>query len=243
MATGTTGSRRNPGGRGAGNQVEPGPARTPNEKETMMNSLKKQWMVGLTATLLGGVAWAQTAAPGTASERGVPGLPPALAMLDTDGDGRLSGEELAKAGDVLRALDRDGDGAIDPDELRGRREPVGPGPGRGITGDRPGRAAGPGLGVGQRGPRPPGARMDRGQGPGRNRGDRIQSDDRASAGPPAAWARRGPQFGGGRGNGWAAQGGQGWRRSEARPAPQCPCCQGVGPGPRGGGGWRGGPRG
>jgi Ca2+-binding EF-hand superfamily protein len=39
-------------------------------------------------------------------------------LLDRDGDGRLSPEELAASDELLRRLDRDNDERIDPDELR-----------------------------------------------------------------------------------------------------------------------------
>jgi Ca2+-binding EF-hand superfamily protein len=51
------------------------------------------------------------------------GGPPNLAnapffrAIDANGDGKLSGDELAKAGDALKTLDRNKDGALTPEEL------------------------------------------------------------------------------------------------------------------------------
>ena len=44
-------------------------------------------------------------------------LPAIFKMLDTDHDGRLSAEELAKAGDLFQRLDRNQDGFIDAKEF------------------------------------------------------------------------------------------------------------------------------
>ena len=41
-----------------------------------------------------------------------------MAALDADGDGAVSGTELASAAEALRALDADDDGRLTPDELR-----------------------------------------------------------------------------------------------------------------------------
>ena len=49
-----------------------------------------------------------------------PGMPrPLHQILDADGDGVLSAEEIAGASAALAALDADGDGSVSPDELRG----------------------------------------------------------------------------------------------------------------------------
>ena len=49
-----------------------------------------------------------------------PGLPPDLLMwaLDRDGDGILDESEMADAADSLQVLDKNGDGKLTPDELR-----------------------------------------------------------------------------------------------------------------------------
>uniref|UniRef100_A0A7C2PCM6 EF-hand domain-containing protein n=1 Tax=Schlesneria paludicola TaxID=360056 RepID=A0A7C2PCM6_9PLAN len=61
------------------------------------------------------------------------GRPPVFfRLVDTDGDGRLSKDELARAADKFAELDRNSDGAIDPSELFG-----GPPPGMAFGGGRP----------------------------------------------------------------------------------------------------------
>lgn len=65
----------------------------------------------------------EAADPGTGGE-GRPPQPviPLMVALDQDGDGAVSGVELASAAQALRALDGDGDGRLTPDELRPRAE-------------------------------------------------------------------------------------------------------------------------
>ena len=78
---------------------------------------------------------------------------PLMAVLDTDGDGELSSEEIANAVVALQKLDTNEDGKITLDELRAfmaQRRPGGPA-GRG----RPG---GPGRPEGARGPGGPAGR-------------------------------------------------------------------------------------
>ena len=60
------------------------------------------------------------AAPPGAGVEGRPPQPanPLMAALDADGDGAVSGAELAAAAQSLRELDGDGDGRLTPDELR-----------------------------------------------------------------------------------------------------------------------------
>ncbi len=82
--------------------------------------------------------------------------PPAVMVaLDTDRDGELSAEEIAKAVEALKGLDKDGDGKLSRRELRppppprdgkgdgaqGRRRPPRPGqgPGNDENDDRPRR--------------------------------------------------------------------------------------------------------
>jgi hypothetical protein len=54
-----------------------------------------------------------------------------LTVLDTDGDGALSSEEIAAAPARLRTLDKNGDGILTRDELG-----MNFGPGRGMDPDR-----------------------------------------------------------------------------------------------------------
>jgi collagen type III alpha len=100
--------------------------------------------------------------PGRPSEQPTPGQPPGpgpvgrppfgfggpdlFRALDTDSDGKLSKDELAKAVDALMKHDKNGDGQLTPDELaEGIRGPGRPGDGRfppeapGAPGDGPGR--------------------------------------------------------------------------------------------------------
>ncbi len=61
-----------------------------------------------------------------------PVVPPVFRLLDANGDGKITREELAKAVDRLMQLDRNGDGVLTPDEFMPRFR------GRGFAG-RPGR--------------------------------------------------------------------------------------------------------
>ena len=79
---------------------------------------------------------------------GGPGGPPVVRALDTDKDGELSADEIAKAAESLKSLDQNEDGKLTEDELRPPR-PDGPGPG-GPGEFGPPRGEGPG---GDRGPR------------------------------------------------------------------------------------------
>ncbi len=89
-------------------------------------------------------AMAERLAPNGRPPVGVPGTegpftPAVIRVLDTDGDGTLSREEIAAASQSLAKLDRDGDGTIDGGELFPGR-PGGPDrrPGRADV-PRPGR--------------------------------------------------------------------------------------------------------
>ena len=100
------------------------------------------------------------------------GLPPLARMLDADGDGQISAEEISRSSDALAQLDRNGDGNVSQDEIfaamRGLGRPNRPDPQRpGMNppgGERPDRGR-PGPGQPEMGP--PNARM---QPPGRNGG-------------------------------------------------------------------------
>lgn len=78
---------------------------------------------------------------GRGPNQGPPGGPPNLAnspffrAIDANEDGKLSGDELAKAGDALKTLDRNKDGVLTPEELAPPGGPPGPG--------RPGNPANP----------------------------------------------------------------------------------------------------
>lgn len=64
--------------------------------------------------------------PGAGLQGGPPNLAnaPFFRAIDANGDGKLSADELAKAGDALKTLDRNNDGVLTPDELA---PPGGPG--------------------------------------------------------------------------------------------------------------------
>lgn len=150
-----------------------------------MKMLKQCSAILLATTMLAATTYAQPANPGPRG-RGGPGsgLPPAFAVIDADGDGVLSKEELAKAGEALGALDADGDGVISAEEARpGRNAAVGQrGQGRGFrarpdaTGPQGRYGQGPrgyGRGAGLRAPADLNARgLGRG-GPGWERGPRA----------------------------------------------------------------------
>jgi hypothetical protein len=52
-----------------------------------------------------------------------PPVPPIFAVLDTNGDGVLSADEIANAPKNLLKLDKNGDGQLTPDEYRPHRPP------------------------------------------------------------------------------------------------------------------------
>lgn len=54
-------------------------------------------------------------------------LSPIVAALDTDKDGTLSAEEIAKASEALKTLDKNADGKLSPEELRPAGGPGGEG--------------------------------------------------------------------------------------------------------------------
>jgi Ca2+-binding EF-hand superfamily protein len=56
-------------------------------------------------------------------------MPPLIRVLDADGNGQLSADEIANASTALKSLDRDGDGILQPREWF-PRPPMGDGPGR-----------------------------------------------------------------------------------------------------------------
>ena len=69
----------------------------------------------------------------SAGHRPPPPPLPTFEALDTDGDHRLSEEEIAAAAEVLRKLDKNGDGEIEPHEVapkgpHGERPDMGPPP-------------------------------------------------------------------------------------------------------------------
>lgn len=88
---------------------------------------------------------------GGAGQRGS-GRPadPAASVIDTDKDGTLSAEELAKASANLKSLDKDGDGAISTDEIREAMRASMFGGGRGGSGGRGGGPGSPGSATLQR---------------------------------------------------------------------------------------------
>lgn len=55
-----------------------------------------------------------------------PPVPPLFAVLDTNGDGVLSADEIANAPKNLLKLDKNGDGQLTPDEYRPQRPPPPP---------------------------------------------------------------------------------------------------------------------
>jgi len=85
--------------------------------------------------------WAQGPGPGG---RGGTMRTPAFTALDSDGDGTIAAAEIAKAAAALKVLDKNGDGKLTEDEVRpafgGRR---GGGEGRRGGGDEPGETAAP----------------------------------------------------------------------------------------------------
>jgi len=107
-----------------------------------------------TAFTLGGIAAAQP--PGREGGRDGMFRNPLLTLLDTDGNGEVSAEELAGATAALKKLDANGDGKLTADELRppfaggGGFQPGGPGGFPGGPGGFPGGAGrGQGGGGGQ----------------------------------------------------------------------------------------------
>ncbi|MDB5390105.1 MAG: putative signal transduction protein with EFhand domain [Planctomycetaceae bacterium] len=126
-------------------------------------------------------------APGDARAAGAPGdrrgpeggrrpaLPRLFEKLDTNHDGKISADELAKAGELFKELDENQDGQLDPRELLGPP----PGEGRGMRGPG-GEGRGPGGGEGRgRGPAGP----DAGRGA-RNPEGRPAAEDRPAERKP-----------------------------------------------------------
>ncbi len=62
-------------------------------------------------------------AGGAAGREGAPARP-LLAVLDSNGDGSLSAEEIAAAADSLKRLDRNADGSVDATEIASTEPPV-----------------------------------------------------------------------------------------------------------------------
>ena len=71
-------------------------------------------------------------------------MSPIIEALDTNKDGTIDADELAKAADSLKKLDKNGDGKITEDEYRPQRPGGQGGPGAG--GGRPEGQGGPGAG-------------------------------------------------------------------------------------------------
>lgn len=61
--------------------------------------------------------------PGGQGGQHHPPVPPIFAVLDTNGDGVLSADEIANAPKNLLKLDKNGDGQLTPDEYRPQRPP------------------------------------------------------------------------------------------------------------------------
>jgi Ca2+-binding EF-hand superfamily protein len=101
------------------------------------------------AAMAGRRAEAGQPAPGSAPPRPNIAGAPFFRAIDVDRDGKLSGEELAKAGEALKTLDKNGDGTLTPDEL----VPTGP-PASNAPGNSP---------LGQPGRRPDGGRPQAGR--------------------------------------------------------------------------------
>lgn len=130
--------------------------------------MRYSWLIAQLATPLAAFSGWMVAFPIAHQEehdRHLPPPPPAwVAALDTDANGEISAEELAKATESLKKLDANEDGKLDREELRphpghpghegargprGDSEPEGPrGPAPGFDGTRDG---GPGFGAPRRG--------------------------------------------------------------------------------------------
>lgn len=116
---------------------------------------------------------------------------PIVRALDTDGDGKLSAQEITNASTGLKTLDTDGDGKLSREELR----PPGGQRGAGTVPDRPGAPRGEeGRGEARRGPgdrgpaeRGPDGRIEGERGPGvqgpRGRGPRGAQENWPTAEP------------------------------------------------------------
>lgn len=97
--------------------------------------MKTKWKP-VVAVLFAGVncLTAQNAAPegapgstesggGSRQGRGLRPVPPLIAALDANRDGRISAEEIANAAAALKTLDENGDGSLTLEELRPPRPP------------------------------------------------------------------------------------------------------------------------
>ena len=77
-----------------------------------MQTYSIQWILAVVAS-----AGASARPPQAPDERRPPPVPPIIAIFDTDRDAVLSKEEIQSAAEILALLDRNGDGEITLDEL------------------------------------------------------------------------------------------------------------------------------
>jgi Ca2+-binding EF-hand superfamily protein len=110
-------------------------ARADEDKDGSLTlvEFKNGWILMMTGGQAG--AGSQPSRPeGRAGTQAGGYVAPLFAAIDTNGDGKLSSDEIAAASESLKKLDKDGDGIVTREEVGGAAMPAGGRPGQPTTG-------------------------------------------------------------------------------------------------------------